>query len=157
MPHENAYRLSNARRIASWIALYSLLFGCSRGSEPRRNTDSAASAKHTPSRTEPALQGPLRDSLTLYYAIADSGDSLDARFQRARTDLNATARTLSLGDRRSRDYATRYAAFQRRAKAANLERAARDRLRARRDTLHAWLGKRLPASLSYLLNTKEKL
>jgi hypothetical protein len=91
-----------------------------------------------------AVGGASGDSIALYYAAADSADSLDASFQRARAALNSEARTLGRADRRSRDYAARYAAFEARRDSAEALRAHRDRLRARREALRARLGGRVP-------------
>jgi hypothetical protein len=86
----------------------------------------------------------LADSIALYYALADSADSLDADFQRARAALNAEARALDTMDRRTRDYGTRYSELQARRDSAHALRTRRDRLRARRDALRARLGGRIP-------------
>jgi hypothetical protein len=97
------------------------------------------------STAPPAARGAFGDSIALYYVLADSADSLDDMFQGARAALNSEARAIGSGDRRSRDYATRYSDFEARRDSAEALRTRRDRLRGRRDALRARLGSRLPA------------
>lgn len=97
------------------------------------------------SSAPPTARRAPSDSVARYYAAADSADSLDAEFQRARAALNSEARTLAGADRRSRDYAARYTAFEARRDSAEALRVRRDRLRARRDALRERLGGQLPA------------
>jgi hypothetical protein len=88
--------------------------------------------------------GPLANSMVRYYAAADSADSLDAAFQRARDALNRDARTLARADRRARAYARDYEAFMRRVAVATSTREARDRARRRAASLRAQLGAQAP-------------
>jgi hypothetical protein len=112
----------------------------------------APSRPATVASTAPAAtRGASGDSVALYYALADSADSLDAMFQRARASLNSEARAIDgASDRRARDYATRYAAFEARRDSAEMLRTRRDRLRVRRDALRTRLGNRIPASAAPL-------
>lgn len=64
-------------------------------------------------------------------ALVDSLAALDARWQRERAALNEESRSLDSLDRHSAEYARRFDAWRRRARAADSLRVARDRLRAR--------------------------
>jgi hypothetical protein len=88
--------------------------------------------------------GPLAKSIARYYATADSADSLDAEFQRARNALNRDARTLARGDRRAPEYARDYDAFMSRVAIARRTREARDRARRRAASLRNQLGAQVP-------------
>jgi hypothetical protein len=166
MPHRAARLLATVRRLSSSSSLILCcgVLACSR-------TDSSAStarvvndttltragqevlaAKANPAASAPGAPSSARrapgDSVAIYYPVADSADSLDAAVQRERAALNSKARALAGADRRSRDYATRYSAFEARRDSAEALRVRRDRLRARREALHERLGGQITAPAS---------
>lgn len=84
--------------------------------------------------------GARGDSVRLALALRDSAAALDAAFQRERLALNDEARALQGLDRRAGEYARRFDAWSARAGAAERDRTARDRLRARFRALRERLG-----------------
>lgn len=160
MPHHVGARWwSGAARYASAFAL---LVACGRA--PRDATvvvivsDGAASGViASPVDPRPIREratarsgsNPQGRSIARYYAVADSADSLDAVFQRARDSLNREAKALARGDRHAAEYARRYDSYMRRVADAVRTREARDRARRRAASLRSRLGDELQAEATH--------
>lgn len=156
MPHHVGARWwSRAARYATAIAL---LVACERAARDATVVVIVSDGAASGVVASPVDPRPIREratarsgsdpqgrSIARYYAVADSADSLDAVFQRARDSLNREAKALARDDRRAAEYARRYDSYMRRVAEAVRTREARDRARRRAGAMRTQLREALQA------------
>jgi hypothetical protein len=150
MQHGVQMRSCAARRGATALACVLVVLGCTQSGDVVIVLDStmrgeavevvATSVDPRLARRDRPMSAAGADSLALLRTVDDEGARLAARFRALRDSLNREVRSLDSLDRRSRQYAVRYADIRRRTLGAEAIRAERDAYRARADSIRAMLG-----------------